>query len=156
MVHGGAGIISNPKTTVLMNGVRNAAKNGYSVLKGNGTCVKAVEEAIKYLESNEHFNAGYGSPLNKHGRVEMSATVIDGATMKIGNLFGLNSVRHPISAATKLLREQTNILAGEGAIDFSENCGCEIVLAEELMSQKSMSNYIRWGRKQREVCITIN
>lgn len=103
------------------------------------------------MELNEHFNAGYGSYLTSDGKLEMMASVIDGTTMEMGSVFGLNCVRHPISVASKLLKEETNILAGDSTMDFVEDHNFEIIPTEHMMSEKSLTSFLKWRKSQKEV-----
>src|SRR5207245_442496 len=65
------------------------------------------------------FNAGYGSVLNADGCVEMDAGLMDGATLDIGAVGGIEGVRHPISVARALLRERPVLLVGSAARRFA-------------------------------------
>lgn len=58
VVHGGAGIISNASAEGMLRGVSIAATIGYEILRQTDNAMEAVEEAIKYMELNENFNAG--------------------------------------------------------------------------------------------------
>ena len=52
--------------------------------EGGGSALDAVEAAIVVLEDDPTFDAGIGSHLNRDGRVELDAIVMDGATLKAG------------------------------------------------------------------------
>ncbi|CAB3981839.1 isoaspartyl peptidase L-asparaginase [Paramuricea clavata] len=61
-----------------MDALKGAARNGYDVLKDNGTAVDAVEKAVRGLEENGRFNAGRGSYKTDKGQVECDAMIMDG------------------------------------------------------------------------------
>lgn len=65
VVHGGAGTISNASSEGMLRGVSIAATIGFEILRQTDNAMVAVEEAIKYMELNENFNAGevFFSPL---------------------------------------------------------------------------------------------
>jgi taspase, threonine aspartase, 1 len=48
-----------------------------AVLRNSGSCLDAVEMAIRVLEDREITNAGYGSNLAMDGTVECDATIVD-------------------------------------------------------------------------------
>ena len=52
--------------------------------KNGGTAVDAVEAAVRFLENDEHFNAGCGSLLNNDCQVECDAMIMEGHTLKNG------------------------------------------------------------------------
>lgn len=124
-MHGGVG--TNRKHTdenfaALENGIKEALESGYEVLKKNGSALLAVEEAVKVLEDNPHFNAGKGSALNSKGEVEMDASIMDGKTLHAGAVSMVRSVKNPISLA-RLVMEKTNhvFLSGYGALELAKN-----------------------------------
>ncbi|ODM91089.1 Isoaspartyl peptidase/L-asparaginase [Orchesella cincta] len=67
-----------------MTRVQEALRAGYDVLKATNNSVDAVEAAIKVMELDEAFNAGYGSVLTSTGEVEMDAILIRGSDLKAG------------------------------------------------------------------------
>ena len=64
-----------------LNGVRNAMAAGWRVLERGGTALDAVEEAVVVMEDDETFDAGRGSFLNRDGKVQLDALIMDGATL---------------------------------------------------------------------------
>lgn len=46
-------------------GTKHAAQVGYKVLMETGSALDAVEEAVKSMELNADFNAGYGAVLTR-------------------------------------------------------------------------------------------
>ena len=99
-----------------------------AVLAGSGgarvSCLSGVEEAIKVLEDDPMFNAGYGSVLNRLGEVEMDAAIMDGTGNRLGIVAGIAGVEHPISVARRLLEKGDAVfLAGTGALRFARESG---------------------------------
>jgi beta-aspartyl-peptidase (threonine type) len=62
-----------------MHGVRNALAAGWKVLDRGGPALDAVEEAVVIMEDDETFDAGRGSFLNRDGKVQLDALIMDGA-----------------------------------------------------------------------------
>lgn len=58
VVHGGAGRIFKEREEGCRTGVVRAALRGYGVLKQGGSALDAVEEAVRSMEDDPHFNAG--------------------------------------------------------------------------------------------------
>lgn len=58
VVHGGAGCIPKERSEGAKKGVCAAARAGYGVLRGGGSSMDAVVEAVMQLENNSLFNAG--------------------------------------------------------------------------------------------------
>jgi L-asparaginase / beta-aspartyl-peptidase len=85
IIHGGAWAIPDHLAGPSREGVKTAAASAYTILKNGGTAVDAVEAAVKSLENDPAFDAGKGSCLNAAGKIEMDASIMDGATWKAGN-----------------------------------------------------------------------
>ena len=81
LVHGGAWAIPDDMVEAHLNGVRKARAAGWRVLEGGGTALDAVEEAVVVMEDDETFDAGRGSFLNRDGKVQLDALIMDGATL---------------------------------------------------------------------------
>lgn len=120
LVHGGAGTISEDRIPGKYRGSKLAARVGYHVLMSNGSVLDAVEQAVRIMESDSNFNAGYGSVLNYDGVVEMDASIMDGFTLQAGSVAGVQDVLHPITLARRVM-EQTrhNFLVGDGLLNFT-------------------------------------
>lgn len=97
-------------------------KQSYEYLKTNSAMDTAVY-AVSLLEDDELFNAGTGSMIQSDGKIRMSASLMDGHTMKMSGVINLEATKNPIQVARILQSEQDRILAGEGAIDFARKHG---------------------------------
>ncbi|XP_050080800.1 probable isoaspartyl peptidase/L-asparaginase GA20639 [Anopheles maculipalpis] len=124
IVHGGAGTVSDDRIPGKLRGVTLAAKVGYQVLARNGSVLEAVEQAVRIMEADRYFNAGYGSVLNAEGDVEMDASIMDGATKATGSLSGVRDLLHPISLARAVMEYSGhNFLIGDGLHSFALDRG---------------------------------
>ncbi|GLV32980.1 uncharacterized protein CBL_08957 [Carabus blaptoides fortunei] len=122
LVHGGAAVIAEERIAGKVSGVKAAAQAGYTVLVQGGTAVDAVEAAIRSMEDNEHFNAGYGAVLTVNGEAELDASIMDGIDLSAGAVAMVRDIAHPISLARRV-RELTPhvLLAGPGASAFARD-----------------------------------
>lgn len=58
LVHGGAGDIPDTRVLAKLNGVCEAARKGYNVLKGSGSVLDGIITAVEIMEDDPVFNAG--------------------------------------------------------------------------------------------------
>ncbi len=114
IVHGGAGNWSRHKHARALNGVRQAAQNGFSIIQESGCAIDAVEKAIVTLEDNPIFNAGTGSTMNLAGKIENDASIMDGTKLESGAVALVDGIKNPIKLA-RLIMEKTDhvLLAGK-------------------------------------------
>lgn len=117
-----------------LHGVRNALAAGWSVLARGGPALDAVEEAVVIMEDDDTFDAGRGSFLNRDGRVQMDALIMDGSTLRAGGVGCVERVRNPVRAARKILSESPHVyFVGQGAEHFAAEHGVELCENEELV-----------------------
>ncbi|PYE53120.1 isoaspartyl peptidase/L-asparaginase family protein [Deinococcus yavapaiensis] len=134
IVHGGAHEVPAEKASASRAGCLAALNAGRRVLEAGGTAVEAVESAIRVLEDDPTFNAGFGSALTSEGRVEMDAAIMDGATLDVGAVAGLTSARNPVSVAKQVLRERAILLIARGADAFARERGVELTDPVDLIT----------------------
>src|SRR5439155_21501481 len=72
---------------------RNAIAAGWTVLEKGGAALDAAEEAVVVMEDDETFDAGRGSFLNREGKVQLDALIMDGATLRAGGVGDRKSTR---------------------------------------------------------------
>jgi L-asparaginase / beta-aspartyl-peptidase len=135
IIHGGAKSIAAPKQARNRAGLIAAVDAGRLVLAGGGSALDAVEAAVKALEDDPIFNAGYGSVLNADGEVEMDAAIMDGETLAIGGVAATKGLRNPISVARLMLEETPTLLAADGARRFAQCRPEEMIAKEQLASE---------------------
>jgi beta-aspartyl-peptidase (threonine type) len=136
IVHGGAKNIAPEQQDDHREGCLRAIAAGQGVLEAGGSAVAAVEAAVRALEANPIFNAGYGSVLNANGEVECDAAVMDGATLAVGGVAAVRTLRHPISVAVSMLPSTPVLLVGEGAEAFAREHGAELCAPGELAAAR--------------------
>jgi beta-aspartyl-peptidase (threonine type) len=135
ILHGGAGTLKRPHFNAKRAGLATAIAVGRNVLEGNGTALDAVEAAVRSMEDDPAFNAGYGSVWNSRGEIEMDAAIMDGTTLDIGAVGALQGVRYPVAVARALLREKPVLLVAEGAEAFAREIGAERARTEAVTTE---------------------
>ena len=124
-IHGGAGALPRSEMTAeraaeFHTALRAALAAGSRVLAGGGASLDAVEAAIVSLEDCPLFNAGRGSSFNRDGRIEMEASIMDGAARRAGAATLLRRVRNPVRLARAVMEKTPHVtLGGETAERFA-------------------------------------
>jgi beta-aspartyl-peptidase (threonine type) len=117
-----------------LNGVRKAATVGWRVLERGGSALDAVEEAVVVMEDDETFDAGRGSFLNRDGKVQLDALIMEGSTLRAGGVGCVERIANPIRAARKILSESPHVyFVGEGAERFAAEHGIPLCPNEDLI-----------------------
>ncbi|XP_058442715.1 probable isoaspartyl peptidase/L-asparaginase GA20639 [Malaya genurostris] len=148
LVHGGAGDIPRERVEGKLEGVRLAATIGYRKLQETGNVLDAVEEAVRSMELDPYFNAGYGSVLTSDGNVEMEASIMNGATLRAGCVSLVNDIYHPISLARKVMKTPHNFLAGDGAMRLAEQEGIQKLEPGQLVTDYARIALEEWREGQ--------
>ena len=117
-----------------LRGVNNALAAGWRVLERGGSSLDAVEEAVVIMEDDETFDAGRGSFLNREGKVQLDALIMDGGTLRAGGVGCVERLRNPVRAARKILSESPHVyFVGEGAEKFAAEHGIPLCKNEDLI-----------------------
>src|SRR5712691_9779260 len=117
-----------------LNGVRNALAAGWNVLECHGPALDAVEEAVVVMEDDETFDAGRGSFLNRDGKVQLDALIMDGSTLRAGGVGCVERLRNPVRAARKILSDSPHVyFVAEGAERFAAEHGIALCSNEDLI-----------------------
>jgi len=134
VVHGGAWAMPDDMVEAHLHGVRNALAAGWKVLERGGPALDAIEEAVVIMEDDETFDAGRGSFLNRDGRVQLDALIMDGATLRAGGVGCVERLRNPVRAARKILSESPHVyFVAEGAEKFAAEHGIQLCRNEDLV-----------------------
>jgi beta-aspartyl-peptidase (threonine type) len=140
IVHGGAHPVADDKVEASDRACLAAVEAGATILANGGSALDAVEAAVRVLENDPVFNAGYGSALNADGEVENDAAVMEGEKLAAGGVASIRGVRNPISAARKVMDTEHVLLSGEGARRFAESAGVELCEPGELIHAEQRAN----------------
>jgi L-asparaginase / beta-aspartyl-peptidase len=144
IVHGGAWNIPDECVENSRIGVRHALEAGWKILSRGGAAIDAVEASIIVLEDDPTFDAGIGSHLNRDGRAQLDAILMDGATLKAGAIAAVQRVRNPIRLARCVLEKSTHMmLVGPGAEQFAAENGIPLCSPDDLVVERER---IAWRR----------
>ncbi|KAH8289745.1 hypothetical protein KR054_010204 [Drosophila jambulina] len=133
LIHGGAGDIPDSRIIGKFVGIKRALRSAWHLLQPQensnnvpGNALDAVEAAVRSMELDENFNAGYGSCLNARGEVEMEASLMEGRDLRAGCITLLRDVMHPITVARRLMEKQRHtFLGGDAAQELALATGSE-------------------------------
>jgi beta-aspartyl-peptidase (threonine type) len=144
IIHGGAWNIPDEAVEDCRAGIRNALEAGWKILSNGGAAIDAVEAAIVILEDDPTFDAGIGSHLNRDGRVQLDAILMDGATLKAGSVAAIERVRNPIRLARRVLEKSEHMmLVAAGAEKFAAENGIPLCDPEELILDRERAAWHR-------------
>ncbi|WP_293894008.1 isoaspartyl peptidase/L-asparaginase [Flavobacterium sp.] len=125
IIHGGffSESSTNHETKVAkQQALLRIVKDSYDFLKTH-TALETVVYATSLLEDDDLFNAGIGSQIQSDGKIRMSASLMDGATMKMSGVINIEEVKNPVLVAEVLLNYDDKVLGGSGATNFAREHG---------------------------------
>jgi beta-aspartyl-peptidase (threonine type) len=144
IVHGGAWEIPDVARDDCRAGIRAALEAGREVLARSGSALDAVEASVVVLENDPTFDAGTGSHLNRDGRVQLDAILMDGGTLKAGAVAAVERVKNPIRLARKLLETSKHMmLVGSGAELFAQENGIPVCNPAELVLDRERAAWLK-------------
>jgi beta-aspartyl-peptidase (threonine type) len=122
-----------------LNGIRQAMEAGWSRLESGGSALDAVEASVVVMEDDAAFDAGRGSFLNRDGKVQLDALIMEGATLRAGGVGCVEHIPNPIRAARKVLSESPHVyFVAEGAERFAEEHGIQLCKNEDLIIPREL------------------
>jgi L-asparaginase len=127
IIHGGffsESSTNNETKLAKQQSLLRIVKDSYDYLKTH-TALETVVYAVSLLEDDELFNAGIGSQIQADGKIRMSASLMDGSTMKMSGVINIEEVKNPVQVAQILLNYDDKVLGGSGATNFARVNGFE-------------------------------
>jgi beta-aspartyl-peptidase (threonine type) len=144
LVHGGAYDIPEAAQAAHLAGCSSAAKAGYAILEKGGTALEAVEAAVRVMEDDPTFDAGFGSFLNCDGEVELDSIIMNGATLDFGSVAAVQRIKNPVSLARLVMEKSGHcMLAGDGAFRFADKMGIKPCRTQDLLHGRERE---RWEK----------
>lgn len=138
IVHGGAGLVPEDRHARLREGVRRAAEVGDAILVAGGSALDAVTAAVRVLEDDPEYNAGTGSALTRDGTVETDASIMDGATQRVGAVAAVPDLGNAIALARAVLDANEHVmLAGPAAWTFAADVGIKPAAPGSLITERA-------------------
>ncbi|WP_314062655.1 N(4)-(beta-N-acetylglucosaminyl)-L-asparaginase [uncultured Vagococcus sp.] len=100
------------------------------------TANQALVEAIKMVEDYPYYKSvGFGGLPNEEGQLELDAAFMDGDTLDIGAVAGIQETKNPIVVAEALSHERFNsFLVGLGATKYAKEQGFE---QQEMVTERA-------------------
>ena len=143
VVHGGAGSsglnLTDEQRAAREASLERAIKVGLKILREGGSSLDAVEQTIRVLEDDPHFNAGRGAVMNNKGSHELDASIMDGSNKACGAVAGVTTVKNPISLARLVMTKTRHVLlGGAGADKFAEQQGVELVEQNYFFTERQL------------------
>jgi isoaspartyl peptidase/L-asparaginase-like protein (Ntn-hydrolase superfamily) len=154
-VHGGAGALERGRPAPdeeaeARRALAEALRTAQRRLREGGAALDAVVEAVAVLEDHPLFNAGRGSALTAKGRVELDASVMDGATRAAGAVACVRTVQNPVRLARLVLERTPHaLLAGAGAEAFARAQGVPRIDPASLVEPAQRERLHRARRRAR-------
>jgi len=102
--------------------LQSIAAEAYVYLQTH-TALETVVFAVELLENETLFNAGAGSQIQSDGKIRMSASMMDGESLRFSGVINIEDVQNPIRVAEKLFGCDDRVLGGEGAQQFARTNG---------------------------------
>lgn len=136
VTHGGAGSASQDS-----DGPQAAAKIGMEILRKEKSALKAVVNAVRFLEDDPRFNAGTGSQIRADGRtIQMDASCML-STGEFGAVACVEETLNPIELAQGVLLHSPHILlVGDGARCFAKLHSIPVLYAKNAEVQTARCN----------------
>ena len=165
LIHGGAGNLSKEMPADLRNQylstLDSALSIGQVILENDGNAIDVVEKVIIYLENCPLYNAGKGAVLTFDGKIELDASIMNGADRNAGAIAGVQHVKNPITAARRVMEESPHVmLSGAGADGFAKEQNLELVdnsyFSTIARYQKWQKTIDKWNKKGTVGCVVLD
>ncbi|MGA1987294.1 MAG: isoaspartyl peptidase/L-asparaginase [Candidatus Sulfotelmatobacter sp.] len=93
--------------------------------------------------------AGRGSFLNRDGKVQLDALIMDGATLRAGGVGCVERLRNPVRAAREILSESPHVyFVAEGAERFAAEHGIALCNNEDLIILREVERLRKYQAAQ--------
>jgi len=143
-VHGGAWNVPDDELQDHQEGVARALRHGWQMLTEEASALDTVTAVVQMLEDDPLFNAGTGSHLNRLGKVELDASIMEGDALQAGAVAAVERIRNPVLLARAVLEQSDHVLlVGKGARRFAREHGVPECRARDLLIGRARETYMR-------------
>lgn len=126
ILHGGAGARRSRDYSAERAHMAEVVAKMAERLNAGAAALDVAVEATVLLEDSGLYIAGRGGSPNQAGAFELDASLMDGATGRVGGVAALQGFRNPIVAARAVMDHTPHVLlAGEGAARFAAERGLD-------------------------------
>src|ERR1700755_2681472 len=125
IIHGGffsESLTNQEVKKAKQDALREIVTLGHKYLESH-TAAQTVVYTVSLLEDCDLFNAGTGSQIQSDGKIRLSASLMDGKTLRFSGVINIEEVKNPICIAEKLLPYDDRVLSGKGAQNFARENG---------------------------------
>lgn len=153
LIHGGAWDIPDAVLEEHREGLREALDCGRGLIDAGRSAVDVATETVACLEAHGAFNAGCGAMLNRDGRAQLDAGVMDGSTLRYGSVMGVEHLQHPVRVARRLMdvgRGEVCMLLGPDAEAFAVSEGFARVDNVDLVCDRERERFERLCKENEE------
>lgn len=156
VIHGGAGVIQEDRMTQqrqqeYRNVMEQALSAGKKMADDGARAVDIVPEVIRIMEDSPLFNAGKGAVYTHEGRIELDASIMEGAQMKAGAVTGITDIKNPILAAKEVMLHSSHVfLSGKGASEFARKQNLQQVKNRYFFTEERYQSLKQLQKKERK------
>lgn len=118
IIHGGAAssFPSKEKIPAYKNSLKSIIEEGYELLRRGKSAVDVVVHVTRLLEDDALYNAGRGSKIQADGKIRMSASLMDGESLRFSGVVNVQGLKNPVNLAHFLNDKDTRVLSERGAV----------------------------------------
>ncbi|HET8881351.1 MAG TPA: isoaspartyl peptidase/L-asparaginase [Solimonas sp.] len=137
-IHGGAGELDAATDTREQRAeLHRIASEGLQLLRDGAGSLDVVERMVVRLEQCPLFNAGVGGVLNRDGRPELDAAIMDGRDRRCGAVAGVCRAKSPVRLARAVMERSPHVLfIGAGADELNAELGLDVVEPEYFITEQ--------------------
>jgi beta-aspartyl-peptidase (threonine type) len=137
-LHGGAGDAApGADNAPHRAALHQIAGESLALLRAGRSAVDVVERAVMRLEECPLFNAGVGAVLNRDGRPELDAAIMDGHDRACGAVACVSRTRSPVALARAVMERSPHVLfVGEGAEALARELGLPEVTPDYFVTEE--------------------
>jgi L-asparaginase len=140
IIHGGLSPFNDDTLQDKQQKMSSILEQSYQQLL-KSTAMEAVILAVKLMEDEDVFNAGYGSDLQADGEARLSASLINGSDNQFSGLVNIEHIKNPILVTRYLMAEKDKVLSGQYGLKYALSKGFK---KENVKSERSIK---RWKEK---------